>query len=148
MGVEDMKQVSIIAVLLLVLFYPFVASGEMYSWIDENGVKHYSNEPPPPGTTVVKKKTEIPYDAERDQERRERDEQDFNEMKQKNRENDKKIAEEAPLKKEEPDEVIIPDEVIKNKEGDTWHQNRIEKRERIKHKIKNRPRPRRDNSNN
>ena len=127
-----MKQVSIIAVLLLVLFYPFVASGEMYSWIDENGVKHYSNEPPPPGTTVVKKKTEIPYDAERDQERRERDEQDFNEMKQKNRENDKKIAEEAPLEKEGPDTVIIKEE------EDTWHQDRIEKRERIKHKRKNR----------
>ena len=123
-----MKQVSITAVLLLVLFYPFVASGEMYSWIDENGVKHYSNEPPPPSTTVVKKKTEIPYDAERDQERRERDEQDFNEMKQKNRENDKKIAEEAPREKEGPDTVIIKEE------EDTWHQDRIEKRERVKHR--------------
>ena len=139
-----MKQVSIIAVLLLVLFYPFVASGEMYSWIDENGVKHYSNEPPPPRTTAVEKETEIPYDAERDQERRERDEQSFNEMKQKNRENDKKIAEEAPLEKEEPDTVIIKEE----EEEDTWHQDRIEKRERIKHKIKNRPQPRGNNSNN
>jgi len=127
-----MKQVSITAVLLLVLFYPFVASGEMYSWIDENGVKHYSNEPPPPSTTAVEKETEIPYDAERDQERRERDEQSFNEMKQKNRENDKKIAEEAPLEKEGPDTVIIKEE------EDTWHQDRIEKRERIKHKRKNR----------
>ena len=127
-----MKQVSITAVLLLVLFYPFVASGEMYSWIDENGVKHYSNEPPPPSTTAVEKETEIPYDAERDQERRERDEQDFNEMKQKNRENDKKIAEEAPLEKEGPDTVIIKEE------EDTWHQDRIEKRERIKHKRRNR----------
>ena len=127
-----MKQVSIIAVLLLVLFYPFVASGEMYSWIDENGVKHYSNEPPPPSTTAVEKETEIPYDAERDQERRERDEQSFNEMKQKNRKNDKKIAEEAPLEKEGPDTVIIKEE------EDTWHQDRIEKRERIKHKRKNR----------
>ena len=127
-----MKQVSITAVLLLVLFYPFVASGEMYSWIDENGVKHYSNEPPPPSTTAVEKETEIPYDAERDQERRERDEQSFNEMKQNNRENDKKIAEEAPLEKEGPDTVIIKEE------EDTWHQDRIEKRERIKHKLNNR----------
>jgi Domain of unknown function (DUF4124) len=129
-----MKQVSIIAALLLVLSCPFTASGEMYSWIDENGAKHYSNEPPPPGTTVVEKEKEIPYDAERDQERGERDEQYFNELKQKNRENDKKIAEEAPREKEGPDTVIIKEE----EEEDTWHQDRIEKRERIKHKRRNR----------
>ena len=126
------KQLSVLVALIICIFSPQAALAEVYGWIDENGVKHYSNEPPPPGTTVVKKKTEIPYDAERDQERRERDEQDFNEMKQKNRENDKKIAEEAPLEKEGPDTIIIQEE------GDTWHQDRIEKRERIKHKPKNR----------
>jgi hypothetical protein len=128
MGVGDMKQVSIIAVLLLVLSCPFTVSGEIYTWIDKNGAKHFTDEPPPPGATVVEKETEIPYDAERDQERRERDEQYFNELKQKNRENDKKIAEEAPLEKEGPDTVIIQEE------EDTWHQDKIEKRERIKHR--------------
>ena len=100
--------------------------------VDEVGRGSFAG-PVMAGCVVFEKKTEIPYDAERDQERRERDEQDFNEMKQKNRENDKKIAEEAPLEKEGPDTVIIKEE-----EEDTWHQDRIEKRERIKHKRENR----------
>jgi hypothetical protein len=107
-------------------------SEQVYSWIDEHGVKHFTNYPPPKGATVVEETEELPYDEAKDQKRMERDEQYFNELEQKNRENDKKIAEEAALEKEGPDTVIIQEE-----EGDTWHQDRIEKRERIKHKLKN-----------
>ncbi len=130
-----MKQVSIIAVLLLVLFYPFVASGEMYSWIDENGVKHYTNEPPLEDATNVEKTEEIPYDEAKDQKRMERDEQYFNELKQKNRQNDKTMAEEVPQGEEVPNTVIIQEEG-----GDTWHQDRIEKRERVKQRHQKRRR--------
>ena len=76
-------------------------SEQVYTWIDEHGVKHFTNDPPPEGATVVEKIEELPYDEAEDQKRMERDEQYFNELKQKNRENDKKIAEEAPLEKED-----------------------------------------------
>jgi len=127
-----MKQLSLIIALLFIFFCFPVMSEQVYTWIDEYGVKHFSNDPPPEGATVVEKTEELPYDEAKDQKRMERDEQYFNELKQKNRENDKKIAEEAPLEKEGPDTVIIQEE------GDTWHQDRIEKRERIKHKLNNR----------
>ena len=58
----------------------------------------------------------------------EKDEQYLDELEQKNRESDQKIAEEAPLEKEGPDTVIIQEG-----EEDTWHQDRIEKRERVNH---------------
>jgi len=127
-----MKQLSLIIALLFIFFCFPVMSEQVYTWIDEHGVKHFTNDPPPEGATVVEKIEELPYDEAEDQKRMERDEQYFNELKQKNRENDKKIAEEAPLEKEGPDTVIIQEE------GDTWHQDRIEKRERIKHKLNNR----------
>ena len=127
-----MKQLSLIIALLFIFFCFPVMSEQVYTWIDEHGVKHFTNDPPPEGATVVEKIEELPYDEAEDQKRMERDEQYFNELKQKNRENDKKIAEEAPLEKEGPDTVIIQEE------GDTWHQDSIEKRERIKHKLNNR----------
>ena len=127
-----MKQLSLIIALLFIFFCFPVMSGQVYTWIDEHGVKHFTEDPPPEGATVVEKTKEIPYDEAKDQKRMERDEQYFNELKQKSRENDKKIAEGAPLEKEGPDTIIIQEE------EDTWHQDRIEKRERIKHKPKNR----------
>ncbi|NQT70187.1 MAG: DUF4124 domain-containing protein [Desulfobacteraceae bacterium] len=124
-----MKQLSLIIALLFIFFCFPVMSEQVYTWIDEHGVKHFTEDPPPEGATVVEKTEEIPYDEAKDQKRMEKDEQYFDELKQNNRENDKKIAEEAPLEKEGPDTVIIQEG-----EEDTRHQDRIEKRERTKHR--------------
>jgi hypothetical protein len=42
-------------------------AGEIYEWIDENGVKHFSEEPPPKGAKIVKEIEEIPSDNASDQ---------------------------------------------------------------------------------
>jgi Domain of unknown function (DUF4124) len=35
---------------------------EIYQWIDQNGVTHFTNEPPPAGAKIVKQQQAIPYD--------------------------------------------------------------------------------------
>ena len=43
------KQLSLILALLLCICLPDAALAELYGWIDENGVKHFSNNAPPEG---------------------------------------------------------------------------------------------------
>ena len=50
------------AIAIVFLFAVLTASGiqaEIYSWTDENGVKHFSHTPPPEGTGQVKTTREI-----------------------------------------------------------------------------------------
>lgn len=49
------------------------ASGDIYTWTDENGVKYFTNYAPPKQATFFMKTPEIPYDEEADNRRRERD---------------------------------------------------------------------------
>jgi hypothetical protein len=62
---------SAIAVIGLVFFVSAVSAvqAEMYHWIDENGVKHYSNEAPPVGSGAYRSQKEIKYDAAKDRAR-------------------------------------------------------------------------------
>jgi hypothetical protein len=57
---DIMRIRSLLAVAVIFIALPCIA-GQIYEWIDENGVKHFTNEPPPPGATVVKEAEEIPY---------------------------------------------------------------------------------------
>ncbi|MFC1515189.1 DUF4124 domain-containing protein [Thermodesulfobacteriota bacterium] len=126
-----MKHLSIIVVLLLIFSCPFALSGEIYTWIDENGVKHFTSEPPPPGATIVKEDAEIPYDAEKDRERKESDKQYLNNMEQKRSESEKKTTVKAPPAEKGAEKGVIQED------DDTWHQDRVEKRERIKDRHEN-----------
>ena len=50
------------AIAMVFLFFVLTASGiqaEIYSWTDENGVKHFSHTPPPEGTAQIKTSREI-----------------------------------------------------------------------------------------
>jgi hypothetical protein len=50
---------------------------EIYSWTDENGVKHYSNAPPPSGVNATLKFNEYQTDDAADQKRTESDKQEL-----------------------------------------------------------------------
>lgn len=55
------KIFQILAIVLLVsCIWALPEAGEIYEWIDENGVKHFSEEPPPKGSKIVKEIKEIP----------------------------------------------------------------------------------------
>ena len=53
------KQLSLIVALLICIFLPCAALAELYGWIDENGVKHFSNYPPPEGVKSFRHTLEI-----------------------------------------------------------------------------------------
>ena len=53
------KQLSVIVALLICIFLPHAALAELYGWIDENGVKHFSNYPPPEGVKSFRHTLEI-----------------------------------------------------------------------------------------
>lgn len=63
-------------------------AGAVYSWIDENGVKHFSTQPPPMHVQDYETRELIPYDAQADRERMQREKQ--------------RRAEEARREKREP----------------------------------------------
>ena len=49
-----------IAMVLVFIIVPHLASAEIYGWIDKNGVKHFSNVPPPDGSRIFTQQPEVP----------------------------------------------------------------------------------------
>jgi len=45
-----MTRIKYLPLVLLIVLLPTLTAAEMYQWIDEKGVRHFSNEPPPAGT--------------------------------------------------------------------------------------------------
>jgi hypothetical protein len=61
---------KLITMILVFIFISLAATGvraEIYSWTDENGVKHYSHTPPPDRSVPVKTAPEIQSDSITDQ---------------------------------------------------------------------------------
>ena len=63
-----MKSVTIIMVFIFISLAASGVRAEIYSWTDENGVKHYSHTPPPDRSVPVKTAPEIQSDSITDQE--------------------------------------------------------------------------------
>jgi hypothetical protein len=70
-----MKTRLLTAVLSIFLLLPAATFGEIYGWVDENGVKHYSNEPPPEGVKAFSQTAETKSGPAEEQERAESDRQ-------------------------------------------------------------------------
>jgi len=51
-----MIRIKTLPLVLLIVFLPMVAAANMYQWVDENGVRHFSNLQAPAGTPVETKK--------------------------------------------------------------------------------------------
>ena len=72
-----MKRLNIMVMILAAFGFAGLAvstaSGDIYAWTDENGVKYYTNFSPPKQATLFMKTPEIPYDEEADNQRREMD---------------------------------------------------------------------------
>jgi hypothetical protein len=112
-------------VICLLLFTGPCLAGQVYQWIDKNGVTHFTNEPPPAGARIVEEGKEIPYDAAKDKARRESDATFL----QQTREADQPAAATKPV----PTPPSQPEKVEVETGGETWSQDQIEKREKIHH---------------
>ena len=107
-----MKLALILAAILI--FIPGLSDlqAEVYHWIDENGVRHYGNEPPPEGRNIQVLFEEYHYDEAGDEERTQSDQEVLqkliNEIEEKERQAEaeqekKKASEKAdqPMSREE-----------------------------------------------
>ncbi|CAB5159909.1 hypothetical protein D3OALGA1CA_4979 [Olavius algarvensis associated proteobacterium Delta 3] len=59
-----------VLIVLLVLGWACGASGQIYEWIDEDGIRRFTNKPLPAGVTPVASVDEVPFDALADSARR------------------------------------------------------------------------------
>ncbi len=55
-----MKLLAIFSSILFVCFCTSTSSANIYSWVDENGIMHFTNYSPPPGAKLVVKDIPIP----------------------------------------------------------------------------------------
>ena len=124
-----MKYVLICLMIIAVTVAPYAMAGQVYEWIDEKGVKHFTNEPPPPGATIVGQDKEIPYDAEKDRQRKESDKQFLQQQQQQEQaeKTDAPKAVDAPA----PEQVSVP-----TRDSNTYHQRQVQKEQRIKQEIR------------
>lgn len=125
-----MKSMLICLVMVGLFFVPCALAGQVYEWIDENGVKHFTNEPPPPGARIVEQEKEIPFDAEKDRQRKESDKQY---LQQKQQEQPKAAT--SPPADDAPPPSTAVDEKARD-DGNTYHQRQVQKEQRIKQEIR------------
>ena len=121
----------LLVVLVIVCVAMPVFAGQMYEWIDDKGVKHFTNEEPPPGATIVRQEKEVPYDAEKDKARMERDRQMLKESQSK--------PAPAPAVKKETGGQESTTEVYDSGRDETWHQRQIQNEARRRQEAGNRP---------
>ena len=55
-----MKLLAIFSAALFICFCTTTSSANIYSWIDENGITHFTNYSPPPGARIVVKDIPVP----------------------------------------------------------------------------------------
>ena len=64
-----MRRLYLFVVPVLLCGLITTADADIYTWIDESGVKHFSNFAPPAHAEVIMKTEELPYDEQADQQR-------------------------------------------------------------------------------
>ena len=62
-----MKRLIPLIIVSVFCLWTSLEAGQIYQWIDKNGVKHFTNEPPPPGVKIVNEQKAIPYNEAADQ---------------------------------------------------------------------------------
>ena len=133
-----MKKLSLILI-PLIFFLPQLTFGEIYSWIDENGVKHFSNEPPPEGVKILNQTKEIKTDKEKDRQREESDKQYMKKLEQESQESSKapQKIEGTTQESEKSDTVRIQESGGGDDDDDAFHRKRIERRVKKEHYREN-----------
>ena len=121
-----MKSLILSAVFSIFLLLPCTTSGEIYGWVDGNGIKHYSNDPPPEGIKAFTQTDEIQTDPAQEQKRTESDRKVLKEMEQQAAESDA-LPEQADSRAVEPD---AGESAEKQDDGEAFHRERIKRRTR------------------
>jgi len=75
-----MKSLSILIILMLTIFGISVVKAEVYTWVDENGVRHYGDSPPEEAEDAKVMFPEYQYDAAADKNRGQQDNKQLNSL--------------------------------------------------------------------
>jgi hypothetical protein len=121
-----MKKFGLIIAFLLIFLCPPAMSEQVYTWIDENGAKHFTNDPPPEGATLIEATKEIQQDEAKDRKSTQSREQSSNALEQEERANDKEIVEKTPPEDDDPEMIILQD----MEDNDTRRGRKKQKRRR------------------
>jgi hypothetical protein len=73
-----MKLLNIFIILMLTIFGTSVVNANVYTWVDENGVRHYSDSPPEDAEDAKVMFPEYQYDESADKKRSEQDKRQLN----------------------------------------------------------------------
>ena len=138
-----MKRWKRSAVLLIFLLLPCASFGEIYGWVDENGVKHYSNDPPPEGVKAISQTAEITADPMQDAKREESDRQALQELNQQEPEGEappepaESAAAEPTATESEAEPTVTESEAeptvtesVEKQDDEAFHRERIKRRTR------------------
>jgi len=94
---------------LLVLFTAFPARGDLYTWVDADGVKHFSNAPPPDVQDVARQ-VEVKYTSDQYEKWEEQRKSNQTEILEKSRVDDDASKQEAAAGRqvaEQPGDVVM-----------------------------------------
>ena len=97
-----MKHMTVISLVLGILLWVPASNADVYTWTDENGVKHFGTQPPENATNARVVFKEEPYNATADQKRTEAQEKEITEL---IRELEKEEAEQAAAAKQKAAEA-------------------------------------------
>ena len=127
-----MKLFIVAVISFLIFSFPELLRADIYTWVDSNGVKHFSNEPPPEGVKVITKSREIPVDEAKDREREEKDSQAMNELEQQLLKED---TESKSVEKPTPNDDNQTSKIVEiDSGGSTYTEETRRERDRINHR--------------
>ena len=75
-----MKLLNILIILMLTIFGASVVNADVYTWVDENGIRHYSDSPPEDAEDAKVMFPEYQYDESADKKRSKQDKQQLNRL--------------------------------------------------------------------
>lgn len=124
-----MRTRILLGFLFTVLLLPCATFGQIYEWVDKNGIKHYSSDPPPEGIEVYRQTEEIQTDDSQvaEQEEVESDQQNLGEQEPPAPESEAPPEQSAgaPAEPAPSDTVDVEDD-----EREAFHRERIKRRTR------------------
>ena len=136
-----MKKLIPLILVSVICLWTSAEAGQIYQWIDKNGVRHFTNEPPPPGAKIINEQKAIPYDKAADQKRTEEDQavlnQDLNQQESQNQQHQQESQQENPATESDysdsadDSEGVIVDPYVRERDRVRHYERRNQEREEI-----------------
>ena len=136
----NMKKLIPLILVSVICLWTSAEAGQIYQWIDKNGVRHFTNEPPPPGAKIINEQKAIPYNKAADQKRTEEDQavlnQDLNQQESQNQQQEESQQENPAVESDYSDsaddsEGVIVDPYVRERDRVRHYERRNQEREEI-----------------